>query len=135
MEEIVWTEKFSVGIERFDDHHKRLIGMINRLIRDPGATTGSETVAELLTDMISYARMHFAEEESLLAEYSYPRCEEQIKQHQAFRKKTVKFCTATAIHVDVVPQVMLKYLREWLVHHILESDMAYKSFFQERGVK
>jgi hemerythrin len=30
---------------------------------------------------------------------------------------------------------LLTYLTNWLVHHILEDDMAYRPFFKEKGVE
>ena len=65
MEQITWTEEFSVGVVRIDEQHKQLIAMINRLIAEPQTTTRSETISDLLTGMTNYAQMHFATEEEL----------------------------------------------------------------------
>lgn len=134
MEQITWTEEFSVGVARLDDQHKRLIAMVNRLLASPEARADSETISDLLGNMTSYAREHFQTEEELMRQHGYPQLEEQIAQHRAFRKKTVDFCTATTIGVDAVPDTMLNYLREWLVQHILTCDMSYRPFFQEKGL-
>ena len=135
MEQIIWTEDFSVGVVRLDDQHKRLIQMINRLIAEPQTTTESETVSDLLSDMTNYAQKHFATEEELMRQHNYPRLEEQITEHRAFQKKTVDFCSATMLDVKIVPETMLHYLSDWLVHHILKIDMAYKPFFREQGIE
>ena len=134
MERILWTENFSVGVARLDDQHKRLVQMINRLIAEPRLTTESETISSLLSEMTSYARKHFSAEEELLRRHHYPRLEEQVAEHQAFQKKTTDFCSATMLHVRVVPETLLHYLSDWLVHHILKTDMAYKPFFREQGI-
>jgi hemerythrin len=134
MEPILWMEEFSVGVSKMDRQHKKLIGMLNRLINEPGAQTHSETISDLLSGMISYAREHFRDEEALMAEYGYPFKEHQMEQHKEFVVKTVDFCSAVELGVDIVPQVMLDYLKDWLVHHILQQDMRYKQFFLERGV-
>ncbi len=134
MEPIVWTDAFSVGVSKMDGQHKKLIGMINRLIQEPGATTGSITISDLLTGMVSYALEHFRDEEALMAEHAYPLKDQQTEQHKSFVKKTVDFCSAVEVGVDNVPQVLLQYLKEWLVRHILEEDMKYRPFFIERGV-
>jgi hemerythrin-like metal-binding protein len=134
MEEIAWTDDFSVGVAALDAQHKKLIGMINRLIRDPSAETRSETISDLLTEMTRYAQKHFQAEETLMSEHGYPGLDSQKQQHQAFRRKTVDLCSATMARVQIVPDVMLNYLREWLVDHILREDMKYKPFFAQRGV-
>ena len=134
MEQITWTEDFSVGVVRLDEQHKRLIKMINRLIAEPQTTTESEMVSDLLSDMTNYAQAHFTAEEELMRQHNYPRLEEHVAQHRAFQKKTVDFCSATVLNVGIVPETMLHYLSDWLVEHILRSDMAYKPFFREQRI-
>jgi hemerythrin-like metal-binding protein len=109
--------------------------MINRLIAEPQTTTESETVSDLLSDMTNYAQEHFAAEEELMRQHNYPRLEEHVAQHRAFQKKTVDFCLATVLNVGIVPETMLHYLSDWLVEHILKSDMAYKPFFCEQRIE
>jgi hemerythrin len=135
MQKIAWSEEFSVGVEKMDAQHKVLIGMINKLILDPQATTRSETVSDVLNEMTNYVQTHFTAEEALLAEHGYPQLKTQIQQHRDFQKTTAKFCTATAVDIHGVPDMLLEHLSEWLVHHILESDKAYSPFLKDCGVK
>lgn len=135
MEPMIWTRDFSVGVAQFDEQHKRLIQMINRLIETPQAQTGSETISELLDAMTNYAQEHFEAEERLMQQYNYPHLEEHTTQHHAFRRQTADFCIATMNQVGTVPESIFQYLRDWLVQHILRSDMAYKPFFHERGIE
>jgi hemerythrin len=132
---IVWTDDFSVGIVRFDEQHKKLIQMINRLIEEPQVATGSETISELLNDMTNYAQEHFAAEEELMRQHSYPDLDKHAAQHIAFRRQTVDFCMATMGDVRTVPESMFQYLRDWLIGHILGSDMTYKPFFNDLGIR
>jgi len=134
METIDWTEEFSVGVTLFDEQHKRLIAMLNKMIKDPTATTSSETVSDVITDMTQYASEHFKSEEDLMIKHGYPHTEQHRNQHQEFREKLVQICFATEEKVEIVPQVMLEYLRHWLAQHILHEDMAYKVFFKAKGV-
>lgn len=131
MEQIAWTEDFSVGVVIIDEQHKQLIALVNRLIAKPQTTTKSEAISDLLSDMTNYAIEHFATEEELLRQHNYPHLEEHVAQHRAFRKQIVDFCMATMSNVATVPETMLHYLRDWFVEHILKSDMAYKPFFRE----
>lgn len=134
MDPIFWTDEFSVGVSEMDSQHQKLIAMINKLIEEPHAKTNSRTISDLLTAMITYAQEHFRAEEALMSEHGYPLKDRQVEQHKCFIKKTVDFCSAVEVGVDIVPQVMLEYLKDWLLHHILEQDMKYKSFFIDRGI-
>lgn len=135
MEPIKWHESFSVGVRQFDEQHKRLIGMLNQLAADPEAETQSETISGLLGAMTNYAQEHFEAEEVLMEQYGYPQLEKHIAQHHAFRRKTAQLCTDAVNRVGTVPENLLEYLRDWLIGHILDSDMAYKPFFREQNVE
>lgn len=130
MEEIVWDQHFSVGILKFDEEHKGLILMINRLISHSQATTE----LGLLVKMTQYAREHFLSEEKLMAQYDYPDREAHINQHRDFRRKTMDFCMALIDKEESSAENTLQDLGDWLVNHILKTDKAYSSFFQGHGV-
>jgi hemerythrin-like metal-binding protein len=136
MELVQWSEKFSVGVRELDEQHQHLIKLLNLLISTQGtANTRSETISDTLMAMTRYAQSHFQAEEKLMEAYDYPGLEKQKIQHRDFRKKTVAFSTATYYGIDQVPEALLEYVVEWWVHHILEDDMAYRSFFNNKGVK
>ncbi len=134
MEPIIWSEKLSVGVALFNKQHKRLIAMLNKMVKNPKATTRSETVSEVLTEMTCYAHEHFKSEEDLMIEYGYPQMEQHKSQHNKFKEKVAGLCIATMDGFESVPQVLLDYLQQWLTQHILHEDMQYKSFFKEKGV-
>jgi hemerythrin len=135
VERIDWNPSFSVGVKLLDEHHERIVRMINRLISDRGATVRSETISELLDALTKYASDHFRAEEQLLEKYGYPGLVRQKEEHKAYRTKIVALCQATITHEDTVPAELLKFMHDWWVHHILESDMKYRAFLTEHGVK
>jgi hemerythrin len=51
------------------------------------------------------------------------------------RKKIVRFSTATTLGVDQIPEFLPEYLGNWWVHHILQDDMVYRSFFKDKGIE
>ncbi|MGW8192706.1 MAG: bacteriohemerythrin [Desulforhopalus sp.] len=131
---ITWRESFSVGVAEMDTQHKKLIGMINRLIMEQKKVTHLETIADLLTDMTDYAREHFRAEEYLMAEYDYDRKSIQEQRHREFIDKTISFYSATDLGPNILSNALLEYLSSWLVGHILTEDMQYKEFFRQKGL-
>jgi hemerythrin-like metal-binding protein len=135
MKQVHWSEKFSVGVKEFDQHHQLLIRLLNRTILATGTSTAhAETISGILVEMTRYAREHFKAEEKLMEVYGFPGLEEQKKQHRAFRKKTADFSAAISLGDEQIQDDLLKFLADWFTHHILESDMAYRSFFKEKSV-
>ena len=135
MEKIVWDNNYSVGVQNLDEQHKRIIEIINKLIGAKDATVDSEIISDALSEMTKYASEHFETEEKLMGEYNYPDYSLHKDQHNQFRKQTVKFCL-DAMHYDTaVPIEVLTFLKEWWINHILDSDMQYKTFFSQFGLK
>ena len=133
MDKIEWSDSFSVGVKLFDDQHKTIIGMINRLIETPNIDTNSAIITDLLTGMIEYATEHFADEENLLQDHDYPHYNDQRTRHSEFIAKTAEFCSDGRLQVKRIPESILIYLREWWASHILKEDMAYKSFLNDEA--
>jgi len=134
MEIIIWRDEFSVGVAQIDTQHKKLIGMINRLIEDQRRLTDRQTIAQLLTEMTDYAQEHFRSEEYLMAEYGYDRKQKHEEQHRAFIDKTISFYNASDIGPNILSAALLDYLKTWLIGHILNEDMRYKEFFNSKGL-
>ena len=84
--------------------------------------------------MTKYAEDHFKNEEQYMIHYNYPEYSSHNEQHKLFKKKVVVFCLATMANKATIPDEILGYLKSWLVNHILESDMKYKTFFNEQGL-
>ncbi len=134
MDIINWKNEFSVGVKEMDEQHKKLLGMINRLVAEQHTLTDPNTIAELLTEMTDYAQVHFRAEEYLMAEYGYDHKTQQELQHKAFIDKTVSFYSASDIGPNVLSVALLDYLGTWLIGHILKEDMKYKDFFRSKGL-
>lgn len=135
MEKIIWSEKFSVGVKAIDEQHKKLVGMLNKLIENEGIEVDSEILSEVLSEMTEYVGYHFKSEEEYMLEYDYPGYQQQKDQHRGFMKKVVDFCMDTSKHKNGVPKDVLLFLKNWVENHILVADMKYKDFFNERGLK
>jgi hemerythrin len=135
MEKIIWTPELSVGVDVFDEQHKQVVLMINRLIDAQEAETNSQTVSDLLDKMTRYAGEHLKAEEKMMAAHGYPLFEPHRAQHMAYIKKTVAFCTATQLGVDAIPKGLLAYLHDWWEQHILHTDRAYMAFFNDIGIE
>lgn len=131
MEQIEWNSSFSVGVKLLDIQHKRIIGIINRMITETDITVRSEIVSDLLTKLTFYALDHFKEEEQLLQQYNYPDFDRHREEHKAYRLKIASLCEDTVDRKDSVPEELFVYVRAWWVTHIMVTDMKLKYFLSE----
>ncbi len=135
MEKIVFDETLSVGVRKLDEQHQQLIKMINTLIEAQSETLDSEETLELLTHMTEYADYHFSQEEQYMLEFNYSEYLSHKQEHVTFKKRTVDFLSAAKRGKQTLKVEITAFLRNWLVNHILRSDMKYKNFFNEKGLK
>ena len=131
---IEWHPNYSVGVATLDGQHKKVVGMINKLLANPDVDVRSETVSDVLGELTAFAFEHFREEERLLEEHGYPGLPEHKEEHRAFRRKVVDLCRAATSHAESVPSDLLEFIGRWWIEHVLASDMRYSSFLEERGV-
>jgi hemerythrin len=130
---IVWTERFSVGLKKIDDQHQQLFAMINDLIQLRQDASGGVVVADVLGRMTEYTDYHFKTEERVMMEYGYPDYPLQVREHAGFKAKAASFCVDPAAGKTDLSAEMLGYLQNWLLNHILESDLRFRDFLIENG--
>ena len=135
MKKIVWKEEYSVGVERLDRQHQRIISVINKLIAKPGVLSKSANISSALSELNSYVSEHFLLEEQLLGENGYPGLVEHSEKHTEYGERIADFHLKTAAKNKNVPEELLRFLGEWWIGHILHEDMKYKSFFNEKGIR
>ncbi len=125
-----WTQAMSVGLEELDDDHKVLIKVINDLAANAGNAARRDVVRQCLLSLRRYAEFHFAREEKVMSACKYPGLDPQKIEHRDFVKRiqevTSRFDEDTTGSVEVVNEALLSFLKEWLNHHILIEDMAYR---------
>jgi hemerythrin len=118
-----WSDKLSVGVERIDNEHKRLVILLNELHRALEAGTGQGALGGVLDGLIQYASYHFAHEEDLFLRSGYPGYEKHRLQHQALTAKVLKiyedFQSGTAAGL---PEQVMEFLKNWLSQHIMGAD-------------
>ena len=131
---IEWTDEMSVGLPELDDDHKLIIETINQLDASAGDAAQQDVVRQHLMRLRRYAEVHFAREENVMAACAFPALEIQKKEHQGFVKciqeATQRFDAKPAESAEIISQELLGFLRDWLRHHILIEDMAYRPFVE-----
>ncbi|MBF0461395.1 MAG: hemerythrin family protein [Magnetococcales bacterium] len=119
MVNIDWSEHLSVGVALVDEDHKKLVDMVNELFSACFVGVGDEAVAAILTAVIDYTQYHFAREEAFLQEHASPALEAHAEEH---RQLTQQVLAIAEQGVSALSDDVLLFLRDWLTHHILETD-------------
>ena len=117
---IRWEKRFELGIPVIDAQHKRLVALCNDLyltiVRN-----------DALRATVDYITTHFSDEEKLLSAVGYAELDSQKSQHRAFTAQIAR--TLKTFHQTTFQDAIefVKFLYDWILHHIAVSDKQYVS--------
>jgi len=130
-----WSEQLSVKVELFDNEHKKLVELINKLFDAMTRREGHNVLDAILNELTDYTVSHFSHEEEAMKKYNFPGYAAHKKEHEDFVSKvadTKKKYEEGAITLTVP---LIEFLKSWVQEHILKSDMGYSTFLVNAGMK
>ena len=130
-----WTESMSVGIPLLDEDHKALIRLINRLHTGLAAGAKFGELEDIFDRLVAYIEFHFTREEKVMEASGYPGAAAHREEHEGFTQAIYEMRDRYAREGDHTMTAELPdYLKNWLNHHILVQDMAYKPYVQNNAL-
>ncbi len=126
--QLVWQDRFNIGVDFIDREHKKLFSILDRLFRRGKKDEKSQWICqEGIKYFKDHAMKHFAEEEAYMASIHYAGFETHRRLHDNFRKKTLpaleRELQRTAYSEDSVNH-FLGVCAGWLIGHTLTEDGA-----------
>ncbi|MBI5055683.1 MAG: hemerythrin family protein [Nitrospirae bacterium] len=131
---MTWKNDLSVNINSIDAEHKKLIALINELNEAMSSGKGKDIVGKVLNDLIEYTKTHFAHEEKLMAEHSYPGYLPHKKEHDELARQVIDFDRDLKAGKLVVTVLIMTFLKDWLTTHIKGTDQKYSPFLVRNGI-
>lgn len=135
MQLITWQEGYSVKIEKFDNHHKVLIDLINQLHDSMLQGKGKEILLSVFEELKKYTIYHFNAEEVLMKIHKYPDFEKHKSQHEFFIKRIDELKEAFNNNLKTATIDTFTFLKDWLIKHIQTTDKLYSDFFNKLNIK
>jgi hemerythrin len=121
---MTWDKSLEVGHAGIDSDHKKLVALVNQLADAMAAGQGKEVCGKVLAELASYTKTHFAMEERLMAAHGYPKAAEHKSEHDKLVKEVLDFKAKFDAGSVMLSVSLLNFLKQWLAHHIHESDTA-----------
>lgn len=123
-----WNAAFATGIDTVDDHHRRLVELINQLsdLFEAVVPPPPAAVQNVFGELLDYADYHFSEEQRLMeAAHLDPRhLEAHQAKHLGFLQDLVRQQPLVLEAAPAAVRELLGALTHWLVCHILGMDQA-----------
>ena len=130
---IAWKAIYETNIIALDNEHRELITEINRLYEALRDKRGEEVLGDVLCMLEKYTVDHFEHEERLMAEYGYSGLEEHKKIHRYLIHSVGELKEKASSGTEDLARQLLKFLRYWLLEHIVEVDKQYGDYLVARG--
>jgi len=132
---ITWRDKMSIDDDGvIDQDHKHLIDIINRFERMASDGLDRHEATEILYALKFYSETHFGREEQLQSMINYP----DLRDHHEEHRELIKTLDDVVAHLmesedEVLAQVhreTAELLHDWLVGHILHSDLKMRRYVE-----
>lgn len=122
----------AVGDPTVDDDHKHLVELINSFEIAIAGVIDHKQVAAVLLSLFEYTAGHFKREEELQLAVRYPYYESHRRSHRDVLKKLTElvqeYTRADGPVRDRMIRDMAGFLKEWLVDHIIQTDLRMKPY-------
>lgn len=134
MLDIIWDQKYSVGIAEIDQQHQKFTAMLDMLFESVEAGRPKGVLTDILKELTAYAGYHFETEEQLMIKHRYPQLGAHQREHEAFRTKILEFQKSFLAGKETLTIDVVKFMTHWLADHIMTTDKKYCPFFNSKGI-
>jgi len=124
MDLMEWNDRFKLGHSKIDRDHMKLVSLINQLTEAMRRREGQEVCGDVLNELVSYFKTHFAMEEQLMATHHYANAADHQAEHARFVDEILDARARFDAGSITLTISLLSFLRDWLINHILVSDKA-----------
>ena len=125
---LIWSAAHELGVREIDEQHVGLAAALNELAV---ALRAGEDHAAALRELVRCTGFHFAAEERLMALHRYDGAAAHLQAHRQLLREIREFRPdADGASLGVA----LRYLQEWLLHHVDSLDRDLAEALRARGV-
>lgn len=125
-----WNERYKTGLVIIDERHKKLFELINDLYEYNIVNSRKEIIDKQLKELLEYIFQQFKTEEELLAKHKYPDFRLHRTEHDSLTKNLMELRGRYHTGNTFVITEIITFLNNWLIIHILQSDMKFAKYLE-----
>ncbi|WP_031480240.1 bacteriohemerythrin [Maridesulfovibrio frigidus] len=130
---VEWSDDLSVDVRTIDEHHMVLFDLINELYRAMKSRKAGEVIGEISERLLEYTKYHFGYEEKIFDKHKYSETDAHKKLHRMFEGKIEEFKNDSYSGKVTASTDIIRFLKDWLIKHIMIVDHKYIEFMHEHG--
>lgn len=125
MEKLFWDKKYETGVDVIDFQHRILLERTNDLIELVNRNESQDNMFPILVFLEDYTHYHFDTEEQFFDTFEYKDKEKHLREHKEFIDKVNEFKKVYFEGLAQIDEALLSFLLDWLISHILKTDMEF----------
>lgn len=129
-----WSSALSVGVQTFDKHHQKLLSLVDQLKLLMRRGAAREDLMKVFGELLEYTVYHFSAEEAAFAHFGYPLDQEHRQAHRSLVDQAVALKASWERGHVATMMESLDFLVDWVMQHILGTDIKYGSWFKGKDV-
>lgn len=127
-----WQDSYFIDVPEIDLQHHEIVVLLNK-VYDAMSKGDADTVQrEVLRRLVNYTRNHFAAEEAVMERAGYPELEGHRLQHAYLTEEVLDAVQRIQTGETVVTIGLLRFIKDWLLIHIGESDRQIGVYLRSR---
>jgi len=131
---VSWDDLCSVKVVRFDDDHKQMFSIINRLHTAMSSGKGALVMQEVVTELAKHAKAHFLAEEETMEKTKYPELVSHRLEHHEMLSQVEQYQRQIATGKFVSSVTVAVFLDERLMAHTRGTDQKYAEHLNANGI-
>ena len=127
-----WNDSLVLGVDRIDDDHEKLVGMLNDCYCAFMLNNHDRELAAIIKELRGYTHYHFEHERKLMIDRGYPESASHFEAHEQFTCTIQEFADRFHAGESFIAHDVLTFLSGWLVAHIQKSDREFVAFLKAK---
>lgn len=128
-----WNDMLSIQIAPMDQQHQELINLANAVLDHLGAAHNRPGMVSALDALADYARVHFADEEAVMARTEYPDAPVHTAEHAGMMRELLWQSQQMCEEVAPSKAVFQRFFEGWIIQHIMDADMKFGRFVGDKN--
>jgi hemerythrin len=112
-----------LGFPELDAEHRRVVSLINDLHEASIAGKDGKLLRPILDDLLRFTKVHFQDEEQVMASTGYPALARHKEQHEELLAKLTEFQESEEAGSPISIVSMLELVKGWLEIHVAGEDI------------
>lgn len=133
MQIVEWEERYNLGIEEIDGHHRHLVELLNSAYHAVVLNGNRKEAGYVFHELLDYSDYHFTAEEVLMRRYGYGGLDAHCAEHATFLQKVNDLLDRFLATESQLDADLICFLEEWLLNHIQQSDRRFADIVISKG--